>query len=98
MCYVNIGVQCLWKAIPEYKVTMTSFTDFKKAVLKYYSKASGDFIYTLHDMDVLVGECQHLKFSSAIKLNTFHLQFTTITDWLIEKQLIGVTEQQHAYI
>ena len=52
MCYVNIGVQCLWKAILEYKVTMTSFADFKKAVLKYYPEASGDFIYTLRNMDV----------------------------------------------
>ena len=98
MHYVNISVQQLWKAILEYKVTMTSFSDFKKAVLKYYPEASGDFIYTLCNMDVLIGEHQHLGFSSTIKLNTFHLQFTAITDWLIEKQLIGVTEQQHTYI
>ena len=55
--YVNYTMEQMWKTFPEFKSPVTSYQDFKKAILEYYPNASGDFIYSLQNMDILVGEC-----------------------------------------
>ena len=88
----------MWKTFPEFKSPATSYQDFKKAILKYYPDAAGDFIYLLWDMDILVGECLQNGIISPKDLLDYHMQFSAITSWLIEKEQLGRLEQQRAYI
>jgi hypothetical protein len=49
-------------------------------------------------MDLLIGERQHLGISNMNDLPDFHLKFLSITLWLIEKQQLGILEQQCGYL
>ena len=88
----------MWKTFPEFKSPATSYQDFKKAILKYYPNAAGDFIYSLQDMDILVGECLRNGIISPKDLLDYHMQFSAITTWLIEKGQLGHLEQQRACV
>ena len=81
----------------EFKSPATSYQDFKKAILRYYPDTAGDFIYFLQDMDILVGERLQNRIISPKDLLDYHMQFSAITTWLIEKGQLGHLEQQRAY-
>ena len=49
-------------------------------------------------MDLLTSEPQHLGITNLNDLLHYHLQFITITTWLIKKKWLGDLEQQQAYI
>jgi hypothetical protein len=49
-------------------------------------------------MDLLIGKRQHLGIDSTKDLSDYHLQFISITTWLISKGQLGNLEQQRAYI
>jgi len=65
--------------------------------MTHYPDASGDFVYSLRDMDLLIGERYRIGIISAKELSEYHLQFMTITAWLIDKKQLGDLEQQRAY-
>ena len=88
----------MWKTFLEFKSPATSYQDFRKAILRYYPDAAGDFIYSLWDMDILVGECLWNGIISLKDLSDYHMQFSTITSWLIEKEQLGHLEQQRAHV
>jgi hypothetical protein len=54
--YVDFEIEQIWKAIKEYKDQLATYNDFKKAVLAHYPDASGDYVYSLRDLDHLIGE------------------------------------------
>src|SRR5271163_1716720 len=83
---------------PKFKTISTTYQAFKKAILSYYPDASGDFVYSIRDMDLLIGERQRLGIASAKDLSDYHLTFTAITSWLIDQKQLGDLEQQRAYI
>jgi hypothetical protein len=64
----------------------------------HYPNASGDFVYSIRDMDLLIGKRQCLGINSTKDLSDYHLQFIAITTWLINKGQLGNLEQQRAYI
>jgi hypothetical protein len=96
--YVDYTTEQTWKTFPEFKTNTKTYKEFKEAVLKYYPDASGDFIYSIRDMDMLTGERQRLGINSTRELSDYHLQFLSITTWLIDKGQLGSLEQQRAYI
>ena len=96
--YVDFNTEQMWKTFEEFKQATSTYNQFKNAILEYYFDASGDFIYSLHDMDILIGERLRQGIISTKDLSEFHMQFITITNWLIEKQQLRVLEQQWAYI
>ena len=96
--YVDFEVERIWKTFPEYKDANKTYIQFKDAILKYYPDATGDFIYSLRDMDILIGERQRLGIATTNELNAYHMQFIAITSWLIEKVQLSGLEQQRAYI
>ena len=98
LCYVNFGTEQIWKTFPEFLDNNKTYTNFKDAILVHYPDASGNFIYSTRDMDLLIGECQHVGISSTKDLSNDHLQFIAITTWLISKEQLGNLEQQRAYI
>jgi hypothetical protein len=75
-----------------------TYLNFKDAILVHYPDASGDFVYSIRDMDLLIGERQRVGINSTKDLSNYHLQFIAITTWLISKGQLGDLEQQRAYI
>src|SRR5277367_6219189 len=96
--YTEFDTEQIWKALPEFKSNSTSYNDFKKAIMQYYPDASGDFIYSIRDMDLVIGERQRIGMATAKDLSEYHLQFMAITTWLIEKARLSDLEQQRAYV
>ena len=98
ICYVDYAMEQMWKTFPEFKSPTTSYQDFKRATLKYYPDTAGDFIYSLRDMNILVGEHLWNAIISLKDLLDYHMQFSAITTWLIKKKQLGHLEQQRAYV
>ena len=96
--YTDFDTEQVWKTFLEFKNNTTSYQDFKQAILVHYPDTSGDFIYSLRDMDSLIGERQPIGINSTQDLSDYHLQFMLITTWLKEKKHLGELEQQRAYI
>jgi hypothetical protein len=72
----------MWKT---FKSAKASYNQFKKAILVHYPDAAGDFIYSLCNMDILIGKRYWKSIMTSADLSDYHLQFVTITSWLIKK-------------
>jgi hypothetical protein len=96
--YVDYSTEQMWKTFLEFKSAEASYNQFKKAILVHYPDAADDFIYSLHDMDILIGERYRKGIMTSVDLSDYHLQFVTITSWLIKKNQLGILEQQWAYV
>ena len=96
--YVEFDVEQIWKTFPEYSDPTKTYTAFKNAILVHYPDASGDYVYSLRDMDLLIGERQRLGISTTTELSDYHLKFISITSWLIEKKQLGSLEQERGYL
>jgi hypothetical protein len=95
---VDFSTEQIWKTFPEFLDNNKTYESFKNAILVHYPDASGKFIYSIRDMDLLIGERQRLGINSTKDLSDYHLQFIVITTWLISKGQLGDLEQQRAYI
>jgi hypothetical protein len=96
--YIDYSTEQMWKTFPEFKSAKASYNQFKKAILVHYPDAAGNFIYSLRDMDIPIRERYRKGIMTSVDLSDYHLQFVTITSWLIEKNQLGILEQQQAYI
>jgi hypothetical protein len=96
--YVDFDIEQIWKTFPEFSDPTKTYQHFKTAILVHYPDASGDYVYSLRDMDLLIGERQRLGISNTVDLADYHLKFLAITSWLIQKQQLGTLEQQRGYL
>jgi hypothetical protein len=96
--YIDFSSEQIWRTFPEFANPASTYQNFKDAVLAHYPDATGDYIYSVRDMDHLIGERQRIGISTMEDLADFHLQFLTMTTWLIEKKMIGPTEQGRAFL
>ena len=96
--YVDFEIEQIWKTFPEYTNAAFTYQNFKDAILVHYPDATGDYVYSLRDMDTLVGERQRVGMNTTNELSEFHLSFSAITTWLIEKKQLGDLEQQRSYL
>ena len=96
--YVNVDTEQMWKMFPENVLAAHSYEEFKDTILDQYPDATGDFTYSIRDMDLLIGERQHIGIATMQDLSDYHLQFLAITQWLISTEHLVVLEQQHAYV
>jgi hypothetical protein len=96
--YVDFEIEQIWKTFPEFSSVASTYNDFKDAILDHYPDASGNYVYSLRDMDLLIGERQRLGIATSNDLSDYHLKFIAITAWLIDKKQLGHLEQERAYI
>jgi len=96
--YVDFEVEQIWKTFPEYSNEDNTYEDFKEAILVHYPDASGDYIYSLRDMDQLIRERQRLGIKTTNDLTEYHLQFLMVTAWLKDKKQLGDLEQMRGYL
>ena len=96
--YVDFEEEEFWQTLPEFKSSLATYDDFKAAILFCYPNASGDYLYSLGDIDLLIKEQQQLGINNATDLADFHLRFHMISSWLIDRKHLGDLEQRRAYI
>ena len=96
--YVDIETEHLWKTLPEFCDAHATYAVFKEAILSDYPDAYGDSTYSICDLEVLICACQRLGIASPKELSDFHLQFSLISSWLMNKQQLTSLEQQCAYV
>src|SRR5271155_4752155 len=96
--YTDFDTEQIWKSFPEFKSPSIPYEEFKKTILFHYPKASGDFFYSIGDMNLLISERRRVGITSARDLSDYHLEFMAMTTWLIEKKHLGNLEQRRAYI
>ena len=92
LCYVNFNTEKIWKTFPKFIDNSKNYNDFKDAILVHFPDASGNFVYSIRDMDLLIGEQQQVGINSTKDLSDYHLQFIAITTWLISKGQHGDLE------
>ena len=96
--YVDIHTKLMWKIFPEFINANNTYKEFKDAILDQYPDATGDYIYSIRDMDMLIGERQRVGIATMQDMSDYHLQFLAITRWLISKGHLAELEQQRAYV
>ena len=96
--YIDVNTEQMWKTFPEYILATHTYDDFKKVILDQYPDASDEYVYSMRDMDVLIGEKQRTGIATMQELSEYHLEFMAITRWLITKKHLGELEQQRAYV
>lgn len=96
--YVELELEEIWERYPEYKNHDTPYTDFKAAILAHYPDATGEYMYSLADVDALIGERYRIGIKTIDDLTNFHNRFEAITSWLLEKKHIDKKEQERAYV
>ena len=67
-------------------------------ILEYYPDTAGDYVYSMRDVDMLIGERQRLGINSMNDLTDFHLHFLAIMTWLINKGQLSNLEQKWSYL
>lgn len=95
--YVDFETEQIWKSFPEFKSPLSTYAALKAAILVHYPDAAGDHIFSIRDMDLLIGERQRLGITSVTDLTNYHLQFLAVTGWLMDNDQLGDLEQRRAY-
>ena len=96
--YVTYEVERTWVRFKEYRDMAKTFDNFKKAILAFYPDSEGDFVYSAKDLDDFISAQLATGINTSDELMTFHLHFVTISQWLIDKELMGEIEQRREYI
>ena len=96
--YVDMELEDVWSSYPQFKDQTKSYINFKDAIIDHYPDASGEFLYSLHDIDALIGERYRIGIRTLNDLIQFHNQFEAITSWLLDKNHIGTKERDRSYV
>ena len=96
--YVDIHTELMWKILPEFSDDNKTYKEFKEAILDQYPDATGDYIYSIRDMDILISESQRIGIATMQDMSDYHVQFLAITRWLISKDQLADLEQRRAYV
>jgi hypothetical protein len=67
--YVDFSTEQIWKTFPEFLDDNKTYENFKDVILVHYPDASGNFVYSVRDMDLLIGERQRLSINSTKDLS-----------------------------
>jgi hypothetical protein len=94
--YVKSNVADSWEALPEFTNNQKSYKDFKERLYELYNQSS--LRYILADLDRLVGERQCVGMHSLQDISEFHLQFNTISTYLLTNSLVSSRELSQSYL
>ena len=60
--YIDMELEDVWSSYPK----------FKDAIINHYMEASGEFLYSLHNIDVLIGKRYQIGIRTLNNLIQFH--------------------------
>ncbi|PPQ87285.1 hypothetical protein CVT24_006609, partial [Panaeolus cyanescens] len=93
--YVDSSLSDSWEALPEFTSAQSTFDDFKNKLFDLYNQTSHR--YTISDLYGLIGERKVKGVRSLNDLTDYHLQFSGISKYLVDKGVLSATEQCRAY-
>ena len=72
--YVMFDMEQTWHAFPKFEDDIKMYNDLKKAIFQYFPDTDicGESTYMLQDMDLLIGEHQHLGITTMQELTAYH--------------------------
>ena len=94
--YVKSNVADSWEVLPEFTDNQKTYKDFKERLFELYNQSS--LRYILADLDRLVGERQRVGMRSLQDISNFHLQFITISTYLLTNSLVSARELSQSYL
>jgi hypothetical protein len=94
--YVKSNVADSWEALPEFSSDQKTYEDFKERLYELYNQSL--LRYILADLDRLVGERQRVGMRSLQDISEFHLQFNTISTYLLTNSLVSSHELSQSYL
>jgi len=94
--YVKSNVADSWEALSEFTNEEKTYKDFKDRLYELYNQSS--LRYILADLDRLVGERQRVGMRSLQDISEFHLQFITISTYLLANSLVSTRELSQSYL
>ena len=74
-----------------------TFNQFKDEMFKLYPGSSED-VFTIHHIDVLIGQRTQLGVQNTAELGEFHLEFCTISKYLMSKNCMSQAEQTQGFL
>jgi hypothetical protein len=86
-----------WRSSDTLADQTTDFDDFKEEMFELYPGSSDD-VFTIHHLDTLVGQRTWLGVQNATELGHFHLEFRTISKYLISKNRLSQAEQTRGFL
>jgi hypothetical protein len=86
-----------WKASNTYTDLTKTYAEFKAEIHKFYP-GSSDNVFTIHHLDMLIGERAQLGICNTTELGDFHLQFRTISKYLIDKHRMSQAEETQGFL
>ena len=96
--YADVDACDLWETLSEFKDNTNTFKDFKKAIYELYPGSEGDHMYTVGDMDQVVGEWSRLEVKLLGDLGDYYRRFVAVTTYLVGKQQISKGEQSRTFM
>ncbi|KAF8802226.1 hypothetical protein BYT27DRAFT_7045552, partial [Phlegmacium glaucopus] len=96
--YTDWETEGFWKVFEEFGDPVATYNDLKATVIRMYPGSNDSDLYTVRDMDFLIGERQRLGIMTRDELADFHTKYIILTQWLISKGYIGKHEQQRGYM
>ncbi|OBZ76657.1 hypothetical protein A0H81_03899 [Grifola frondosa] len=90
--YVDIDEANLWMSLTEFNPPDT-FAAFKAAVITLYPGSDGERLYSVTDLDCIVGARTCLGIQNLANLAEYYCKFYAVSSFLIKKQRISKTEQ-----
>ena len=95
--YVDIDTSALWKDLDEYGPTH-NWAAFKAAVYALYPGSDTDRMWSISDMDKLIGEQLRIGITDTTSLGVYHRAFLGITKYLIGRNRLSGDEQSRAFM
>ena len=76
---------------------MKTFDQIKDKMFKLYPGSSED-VFTIHHIDALIGQHGWLGIQNAAELGKFHLEFCTLSKYLMSKNCMSQAEQMWGFL
>ncbi|KAI0949356.1 hypothetical protein AcW1_008990 [Taiwanofungus camphoratus] len=95
--YPPIDVSDLWESLPECSDVTKTYEDFKKEIRSLYPGTEDDRMWSMSDLDQLIGERARIGINNAADLGSFYREFYAITKYLISKNRLSTIEQSRAF-
>src|SRR5258708_20459701 len=94
LCYLSFQTETLWKTVEAWTDQTKMYQEFWDEIYKLYPGSSGDWTYTMQDLDLLLGHYAWVSILTSADLGKYHRKFLLITWYLISKGRLSTLEQR----
>ena len=96
--YLKIWIGSLWKTTKAWSNQTKTYDEFKTEVFTLYPGATGDWTYTIQDLDMLIRHFARVGILTSIDLGDYYHRFLLISRFLISKGRLSTQEQSRSFL